>query len=131
MATSITTNADLVDLEILTDYDIAQLTTARLGVETPPWATRHERAWTKILELLALRRPPVTEAELSTTTSLKYASCYYVAYLACEMGRSDKHAKMAGEFYAKFRREMNEVVLDATTGEAAGSMMRFLRSCRT
>ena len=119
MATSITDNTDIVALEVLTNYDIAQLTTTALEDEDPDWETRHKRAWTKVLDHLALRPTPITESDLSDTSELEYAACYYVAYLACKAGRSDRHKEMAKEFYSMFEKEMAEVRPTLSDGSSA------------
>lgn len=127
----ITTNADLIAYEILTDYDIGQLTTTRLGNDDPVWATRHERAWDRILHELSKRRPAVAESDISDTSPLKYASCYYVAHLACNAGRSDRYKEMAADFYAKFKREMGEVQVTMSTGDLERTAYHFIRGLRT
>ena len=119
MATRITDNTDLVAYEILTDYDIDQLTTTTLAAESPVWETRHDRAWTKVKDHLALRPTPIEESDLSDTSELTYAACYYVAYLACKAGRSDRHQEMAKEFYQLFEKEMAEVRPTLTDGSSA------------
>ena len=131
MADRITTNTNLVALEILTDYDVGQLTTSRLGHEDPAWSVRHDRAWDRILHELGKRRPPITESDISDTSVLAYASCYYVAHLACQQGRSDRYQKMADDFYAKFKRELAEVQIDITTGTVARTSFSFIRGLRS
>jgi hypothetical protein len=133
MATHITHNADMVDLEVLPDVEIERLTTERMRNATPPWLPRHERAWAKVLSHLLLRPSPIEEADLSTPAELKLATCYMVAHYAYLAGEHTDDHERARYFYTLAIRELEEVQLSLASGSDAVSTQgayAFMRAKR-
>jgi hypothetical protein len=79
MADRITTNQDLIDLDILTGAQILNLSDSNDRYDD--WEDRHIQAWAEIKAIL-FRTNAIEESSLSDTTELKSATCHYVAYLA-------------------------------------------------
>lgn len=112
----LTTNADLVDLEVLTDHDIEELTTTRMRNEDPDWATRHKNAWRETIKRLGRRSPPLTEDDLGDPTELTHASCFYVAYIACQKANSDRLRDLSMHYFRRWTNEVEEVDLTPVAG---------------
>jgi hypothetical protein len=135
---SITTQADIVELEILSDVEIERLTTERQRNATTdagdpfPWRSRHERAWARTLRELELRPTPITEADLGATSELRLAVCYLVAAIAYESGESGADMDRARYYGQLHAREMAEVQLtltpSGTVGREAWGSMRARRA---
>jgi hypothetical protein len=96
------------------------------------WASLHERAWTKVLDHLALRPAPIEESDLDDTSELTVATVYYVLYLAYEQAHmmGDAAQKAAERYYDKFIKEMAEVRLTVDGAEQPRSCYRFRRAAR-
>ena len=122
MADSITTQADMVALEIIDDVEIERLTTDRQrnavsSTGAPfPWRIHHERAWERTLRELGQDPEPLLETELSDTTELTRAVCYLVACYAYEQGESPTDMARSKHFHALHLREMSEALLTTTFG---------------
>jgi hypothetical protein len=126
----LTTNADLVDLEILTDYDIQQLTTTRMANENPPWAARHERAWTETLKRLGQRKDSIAEADLDTPTELAEIVCHYVAYLATRRGKSTRHYEDSKHYFRLWNKGVEEVQPTVDGSERPRGSYQYMRARR-
>jgi hypothetical protein len=136
MATSITTNLDLLQLEVMTAAEINRLMTPEaansvtaLGVSFP-WRYRHERAWARILRDLSLRPHRVTEADITDTSELKLASCYLVAAIAYASGETKEDQHRTQYFNDFYEREINEVQLTVAGGQQAPAGMTVIRAYR-
>ncbi len=82
MASSITTQADLLEFTSVTDNDLSNVSTDRMTKDN--LARFHVLAWTGVKELLLARRPQIEEDDLDTPTQLKQCTCFMVLYQAYE-----------------------------------------------
>ena len=127
MATSITTQATMVELEILSDVQISNLSTPRMldsvsDTGTPfPWRALHERAWARVVRELIERADPIEEDDLSTPAELERATCYLVAAYAYEQGESPNDMERSKYFHNLHLREMSEVRLSLAGGTLAAN----------
>lgn len=124
MASSITTNADLLSHEVMIASEIERLTTpeARNSITSAgasfPWRYRHEQAWSRVVRDLLMLPNPIAETDLSDPTQLTLATCFMVAALAYSHGESaeDKHRQ---EYFKNlYDREMAEAALTLAGGDA-------------
>jgi len=113
----------MMELEILSDVEIHNLTTQRMAdavstTGTPfPWRVQHERAWARVVrELEGREKDPVLEADLTTPSELNRATCYLVAAYAYEQGESPGDMERAKYFHNLHLREMSEVELTVSGG---------------
>ena len=118
MATSITTNADLLTYGLITDNEISRLSTERMA--SNQWSTMHARAWSKVLDKLALRASPLTESDLSDTDELKQATCFFVLFYA--YSQAELTGNMSGDraevYWKRGEKELAEVRLTVAGGTA-------------
>lgn len=132
MATSITTQATMTSLEILSDVEIERLTTDRQrnavsATGAPfPWRIHHERAWARTLRELKDRPEPLEESDLSDVTELNRAVCYLVAAYAYEMAEAPGDMERSKYFHNLHLREMSEVRLTTAAGETRKSSVGYL-----
>lgn len=130
MATSITTQSDVLTYGLITDHEIDRLTTDRMRREN--WQTLHERAWTKILDYLKLRPDEIEETDLDDTSELTVATVYMVlhyAYAQAEiMGDSDQQNSQL--YWDRAMKELAEVRLTVSGSEVARSSYAWRRTAR-
>ena len=130
MATSITTQADVLTYGLVTDNEIERLSTDRMRSEN--WSTLHARAWTKVLDLLALRPDAIEESDLDDTDELKPATIYVVLHYAYAQAEfmSDEDQKRASVYWDRAIAELNEVRLSVNGGTRDRSSYSFRRARR-
>ena len=130
MATSITTQADVLTYGLISDNEIENLTTERMRANN--WTTLHARAWTKILDLLALRSMPLTEDDIDDTDELVTATVYMVLHYAYSQaeGVGDINKERAQLYYDRSIKELQEVRLTIGGGTASRSSYSFRRARR-
>lgn len=136
-ATSITTNLDLLQLEVMTAAEIERLMTpeARNSITAAgaafPWRYRHERAWVRILRDLALRPSPISEADITDTDELKLAACYLVAAIAYASGETKQDKEDRTHYFNDlYEREINEVSLTVAGGTLQPAGYTSIRAYR-
>jgi len=125
VASSITTQADLLTYTSATDNELSRLETERMRADN--WASVHIRAWTEVKELLLARRPSIEEADLDDSSELEKCTCLmvlYQAYEEAELGTDEAKARKR-YWFRKMRREFatRELTIDSVTvaPEAFGS----------
>jgi hypothetical protein len=130
VATSITTQADVLTYGLITDNEIHSLTTERMKSDN--WATLHERAWTKVLDQLALRASPIEETDLSDTSELKPATVFVVLHYAYAQAEfmNDENQKRSELYWLRAMKELEEVRLSVTTGTASRGGFSYRRARR-
>jgi hypothetical protein len=127
MATSITTQSTMTELEILSDVQISNLSTPRMRDSVSdaglpfPWRALHERAWARVVRELIERADPIEETSLSTPSELARATCYLVASYAYEQGESPNDMERSKYFHNLHLREMAEVRLTLAGGTLAAT----------
>ena len=110
MATSITTQADVLTFANVTDNELSRLETERMRKDN--WASLHTQAWTRVKQMLGQRLPTVTESDLDDSTELKEATVYLVLYLAyCSPELGEQGEKRARYWWKRYRRTFAEVEL--------------------
>jgi hypothetical protein len=131
VASSITTQADLLTYTTVTDNELSRLQTARM--EATYWDRLHVIAWAEVKELLTDRRPSVAEDDLDTPSQLAKCTCLMVLYLAydsAEVGAEDS-ASRKRHWHGRMRREFARVLLTvngATLPSEAYSNRRSYRA---
>jgi hypothetical protein len=130
VATSITTQADVLTYGLVTDNEISNLTTDRMEKEA--WSTLHARAWTKILDLLALRTPTIEESDLSDTTELTVATVYMVMHYAYAQAEfmSDEMQARSDLYWKRAVAELEEARLTVNGSTAPRDSYAFKRARR-
>lgn len=131
MATSITTQADLVTYGDVTDNEIERLTTERMRANN--WSREHQRAWSEVLRQLALRPTAIEEDDLGDTDELKRATIYMVLHYAYEQAELNIPGSQgrAGLYWDRAIRELSELELTLASGGTAGrSSYGFRRAVR-
>ena len=117
MATSITTQADVLTNAVIPDNEVARLTTERM--QSDNWASIHAKAWTMILGYLAARHPSMEESDLDDTDELIPATCFAVMYLAYQAAQmlSEDDLGRKKYWFRKMRKALATVELtsDSTT----------------
>ena len=66
MASSITTQADLLVYTTVSDNELGRISTDRMNKDA--FGRFHDLAWTSVKRLLLARKPPIEEADLTTPT---------------------------------------------------------------
>ena len=131
MASSITTQADLLTYTSATDNELSRLETERMHLDN--WAKVHIRAWTEVKELLLARRPSIEEDDLDDSSELTKCTSLmvlYQAYEEAEMG-TDESMVRKRFWFRRMRREFARVKLSingATLGTEAFSGRRSYRA---
>ena len=130
MATSITTQEDVIEYGLVTDNEIHSLSTERMKANN--WATLHARAWTKILDMLWLRASPIEESDLSDTDELIPATVYMVLHYAYAQGEfmNDDNQSNAGRYWERAIKELQEVRITLAGGETTKGSYDFRRARR-
>ncbi len=111
MASSITTQADLLVYTTITDNELNRFSTDRMNKDN---LTRfHVLAWTEVKKLLLARKPSIAEADLDDSDELKPCVCYMMLYQAYESADpgDDSIAPRRKYWWKKMRREFATVEL--------------------
>jgi len=130
VATSITDQADVLTYGLVTDNEIHSLSTDRMKKDN--WATLHNRAWTKILDMLWLRASPLEESDLSDTDELITATVYMVLHYAYAQAEfmNDENQKRSMLYWERAIKELQEVRLTVANGEVGRGSFDFRRARR-
>ncbi|KKK94436.1 hypothetical protein LCGC14_2682860 [marine sediment metagenome] len=130
MASSITTQADLLIYTSVSDNELGRISTDRMGKDN--FARFHTLAWTGVKQLLLARRPQIEEDDLDDADELKECVCYMVLYQAYEAADpgDDSVAPRRKYWWKKMRRAFATVQLSVggtTVGTEAYGSRRCLR----
>ena len=130
MATSITTQADVLTYLTITDNEINRVSTERM--EADNWAGVHGEAWSLVKSYLYDRKPRVEESDLDDPTELEYTTCCCVMYLAYQQAQllSDEDAKRKQYWFKKFRKALAQVVITSDSTELSQESYSGRRSLR-
>jgi hypothetical protein len=130
MATSITTQENVLTYTTVTDNELSRLETDRMKADN--WAVFHAQAWRFVLRMLDSRRPPIAEADLDDTDELLETVCYCVIYLAYDAADflSEEDKKRRGYWWKKFRRAFADVRLTVDGAEQPQELYTNRRSIR-
>ena len=131
MASSITTQADILTYTTIGDNELSRLETQRM--EDDNWASMHTKAWTLIKEYLEDRRPSIAESDLDDTDELLQMTCYAVLYLAYQESQfiSEDDAGRKKYWFKKMRKAVGRkklTVNGATTSSESYLNRRSLRA---
>ena len=130
MASSITTQADVLTYTHLSDNEIGSLSTDRMAKDN--WTRFHVLAWTLVKRWLAARRPSIEETDLDTPSELKevttLATVYY-AFKAAEF-MSEEHAARAKYWFKRARSAFAEVVITVAGAEQPKELFANRRMLR-
>lgn len=104
MASSITTQADILTHVVIPDNELARLETERMVSDN--WLSIHEKAWTLIKGMLLIRRPPLEESELGDSSEYDATVCFAVIYLAYQEAQimTDEDQARKSYWYKKMRK---------------------------
>lgn len=130
MAASITTQAHVLQYCMLTDNEIARLTTQRMDSDN--WADVHEKAWSLVLAYLYDRRPRIEESDLDDTDELLETTAYAVVYSAYQQAvmLSEEDKKRKAYWFKKFRKALAQVVITSNSSELSQEAFSGRRSLR-
>jgi len=121
MASSITTQADLLTYTSIADNELGRISTDRMNKDA--FKRFHELAWDAVKALLLARKPAITEAQLTTPTQLAKCTCLMVLYLAYDSAElNDDSVKRRKTWWKRMRREFatKELTVDGETVAAEG-----------
>jgi len=130
VATSITTQADVLTYASITYNDLSRPTTDRMDKDN--LAALHEKAWTLVKNKLLKRTPPIKEADLTTPAELTETTVYAVLCLAYEQAALSDEDKRYKKFWCrKYHKAFAEVELTVNgtpVGRESFSGRRSLRA---